>query len=1165
MICPGCGTENEPGRRFCGECGSKLALVCASCGAANTPGTKFCGDCGTALAGGAPTPAPAPPPEAERRLVSVLFADLVGFTTLSEDRDPEEVRELLSQYFDAARQIIGRYGGTVEKFIGDAVMALWGAPIAREDDAERAVRAGLDLVDAVSALIPGLEMRVGVASGESAVTLGAEGQGMVAGDLVNTASRIQSVAKPGTVVAGESTKRMSEAAIDYEDTGRHELKGKAEAIQLWRAVRVVGTRGGEGRSTSLEAPFVGRAGELRLVKELFHTTTDESKARLVSVVGVAGIGKSRLAWEFEKYVDGLIDDIWWHRGRCLAYGEGVAYWALAEMVRWRSGILEDEAPESAQAKLRSTVERFVPDAEERAWIEPRLRHLLGLTERIAPDQQDLFSAWRRLFELMAGSGPVVLLFEDLHWADAGLLDFIEYLLEWSRNHRIYVLTLARPELLERRPSWGAGRRSFSSLFLEPLADDAREELLRGLVPGLPEDARAQIGERAEGVPLYAIETVRMLLDRGMLTREEGQYRVTGSFEALEVPETLHALIAARLDGLEPAERRLLENASVLGKTFTLRGLAQVAGEDEAALGPRLASLIRKEILALQTDPFSPERGQYEFLHALVQKVAYDTLSRRERKARHLAVARYLETEWGRDDPEIVEVVAAHFLEAYRAAPDEDDAAAIKATASERLTRAAERAASLAANEEAQRYFGDAAELTDEPLTRAELLERAGEMARTGARFGEAEAMFEQAIALLESEGHIHPAARVSARLGEVLFNQGQPADAASRMEDALAVLSADEPDADLATLAAGLARVHFLMGASGRASELLELALEIAEALELPEVLAQALATKSLVLETRPAESEALLRQALRIALEHDLAAAAMRAYGNLGHRLHSRDQIDEAIAVTRDAVALARRWGDRPWEWFALANLVEFLATAGEWNEAIALGSEFREDDRAAARRFPAETLIWIEVERGSLEEAQALSLGLAGRDSSEDYQDRAYGALGFAAVARGDGRHDEALDWGEKAFTEFMLHGDTLQGVNAFAEAAGSALTLGDLGNVRELLSRLAALQPVARTRYLRAQEARFGARLAACTTESDAVEPGFRLATETFRELGMPFWLAVTLLEHGEWLVSEGRAGEADPLLAEAREIFERLGARPWLERVEAVSPRAEVLAG
>jgi predicted ATPase/class 3 adenylate cyclase len=1164
MTCPSCGTGNEPGRKFCGECGAKLALPCPACGASNTPGTKFCGECGAALA--APASTPAPTPDAERRLVSVLFADLVGFTTLSESRDAEEVRELLSRYFDTARQVIGRYGGTIEKFIGDAVMAVWGAPVAREDDAERAVRAALDLVDAVSALVPGLAIRAGVLTGEAAVTIGAEGQGMVAGDLVNTASRIQSLAAAGTVLVGETTRRMTEAAIAYEDAGDHELKGKAEDVRLWRALRVVATRGGEARSAGLEAPFVGRAGELRLVKELFHTTIDEGKARLVSVIGVAGIGKSRLAWEFEKHVDGLIDDVWWHRGRCLAYGEGVAYWALAEMVRWRSGIQEDEAPESAQAKLRSTVERFVPDAEERIWIEPRLRHLLGLTERTAPDQQDLFSAWRRFFELMAGSGPVVLLFEDLHWADAGLLDFVEYLLEWSRNHPIYVLTLARPELVERRPSWGAGRRSFSSLFLEPLADEAREELLRGLVPGLPDDLRARIGERAEGVPLYAIETVRMLLDRGVLTRENDEYRVTGSVDALEVPETLHALLAARLDGLEPAERHVLENASVLGKTFTLRGLAQVSGQDEQALEPLLASLSRKEILALQADPFSPERGQYEFLHALVQKVAYDTLSRRERKARHLAVARYLEAEWGRDDPEVVEVVAAHYLEAYRAAPDEDDAAAIKAAASDRLTRAAERAASLAANEEAQRYFGDAAELADEPLTRAELLERAGEMARTGARFDEAEAMFEQSIALLETEGRIHTAARVSARLGEVLFNKGRSADAVSRMEEALAVLSGDEPDADLAMLAAGLARVQFLMGAQERAAEQLELALEIAEALELPEILAQALATKSLVLENRPAESEALVRQALRIALEHELAAAAMRAYGNLGHRLYSRDRIDEAIHVTRDAVALARRWGDRPWEWFALANLVEFLAPAGEWNEAIALGSEFPDEARAArGSAFPAETLMWIEVERGNLEAARALSLGLAGRELSEDYQERAYGAVAFAAVARAEGRHGEAFDWGVKAFNEFMLHGDTLPGVNALAEAAAAALTLGDLGQVRELLSRCAALPPVARTRYLRAQEARFAARLAASGTECETVDPDFRRATETFRELGMPFWLAVTLLEHGEWLTSEGRAGEAAPLLEEAHVIFERLEARPWLERLEAVHRPTEAVAG
>ena len=405
MTCPSCGTQNEVDRKFCGECGAKLALACTACGAANTPGVKFCGECGVPLGAEAgPLPAPTQP-EAERRLVSVLFADLVGFTTLSESRDAEDVRELLSRYFDTARQVIGRYGGTVEKFIGDAVMAVWGAPVAREDDAERAIRAALDLVDAVSALVSGLEMRAGVATGEAAVTVGADGQGMVAGDLVNTASRIQSVARPGTVLVGETTRRMSEAAIAYADAGEHELKGKTEEVRLWRALRVVGTRGGEGRSAGLEAPFVGRSAELRLVKELFHTTAEERKARLVSVIGIAGIGKSRLAWEFEKYIDGLIEDVWWHRGRCLAYGEGVSYWALAEMVRWRSGILEEEEPASARAKLRAIVEQFVPDGEEREWIEPRLQHLLGLTERTAPDQQDLFSAWRRFFELMTATGP----------------------------------------------------------------------------------------------------------------------------------------------------------------------------------------------------------------------------------------------------------------------------------------------------------------------------------------------------------------------------------------------------------------------------------------------------------------------------------------------------------------------------------------------------------------------------------------------------------------------------------------------------------------------------------------------------------------------------------------------------------------------------------------
>jgi class 3 adenylate cyclase len=526
MRCPACDTGNEPTRKSCRECGAALLVRCPSCGTGNPPGDKFCGECGTALgAAQAPpaatpaAPAPAAPPvAAERRLVSVLFVDLVGFTTLSERRDPEDVRELLSRYFDTARRLVERYGGVVEKFIGDAVMAVWGTPAAQEDDAERAVRAALDLVDAVSVLgsevgADELAARAGVLTGGAAVTLGAEGQGMVAGDLVNTAARIQAAAAPGTVLVGEAARRASEAAVMYADAGVHQLKGKAEPVPLWRAVRVVAGRGGSLRAAGLEAPFTGRDRELRLVKELFHATAEERRARLVSVEGVAGIGKSRLAWEFEKYIDGLLEDVWWHRGRCLAYGEGVSYWALAEMVRMRAEIVEAEPPATAMAKLAAAVDEHVADPEERRWILPRLAHLLSLEELAATERDDLFSAWRRFFERLSERGVTVLVFEDLQWADAALLDFIDHLLDWSSAHPLYVLVLARPELYDRHPGWAARRRGAPSIPLGPLPAPQMEALLAGLVPGLPDGLRRQILERAEGIPLYAVETVRMLLDR----------------------------------------------------------------------------------------------------------------------------------------------------------------------------------------------------------------------------------------------------------------------------------------------------------------------------------------------------------------------------------------------------------------------------------------------------------------------------------------------------------------------------------------------------------------------------------------------------------------------------------------------------------------------------
>ena len=509
MRCPSCGHDNPVGQRFCGECGTPLAAPCSSCGASNPPGQRFCGECGTPLgrasAAATRVAEEREPPTTERRLVSVLFADLVGFTTLSESRDPEEVRDLLSRYFDESRRVVARYGGVVEKFIGDAVMALWGSPIAHEDDAERAVRAALELTALVRGLgeevgAPDLRARAGVLTGEAAVALGAEGQGMVAGDLVNTASRIQSVATPGSVLVGESTLRTTDRVISYEPAGSFELKGKEAPVDLWRASRVFGLRRAPARSTALEPQFTGRDRELRMIKELFHDSADHGKVHLVSVLGVAGIGKSRLLWEFNKYIDGLVDDVWWHQGRCLAYGEGVAFWALAEMVRGRAGILEDEESSSALAKLTASIHEHVPDEAERPFVGPRLGHLLGMEEGGVGDQENLFAACRIFFERIADRGPSVMVFEDIHWADSALLDFIEYLVEWSRDRPIFVVTLARPELTERRPAWGAGTRNFTSIFLEPLPSEQMDSLLSDPIPGLPESVRGRILERAEGIP-----------------------------------------------------------------------------------------------------------------------------------------------------------------------------------------------------------------------------------------------------------------------------------------------------------------------------------------------------------------------------------------------------------------------------------------------------------------------------------------------------------------------------------------------------------------------------------------------------------------------------------------------------------------------------------------
>ncbi|MDX6686735.1 MAG: hypothetical protein QOF86_2863, partial [Baekduia sp.] len=668
--CGGCGTALGPEARFCPECGTaRQPATCPSCGAPSAGG-KFCAQCGTPLS---PAPRSPPPPierVSERRLTSVLFADLVGFTPLSEARDPEEVRELLSRYFDRARTVVARYGGTVEKFIGDAVMAVWGVPVALEDDAERAVRAGLELVTVVAELgdevgASGLQLRVGITTGEVAVTVGATNEGMVAGDAVNTAARIQASAEPGAVWVDGLTRDLAAAAIEFADVGQHELKGKAAPVALHEARSVVAVVGGAQRTDGLEPPFVGRDHQLRLVKELFHGTVDEDRPRLALVSGPAGVGKSRVAWEFEKYLDGLSEVFAWHRGTCRAYGDGAAFRVLSEIVRLRLNIADGETPDTS---IDERLAPFLPDADERAWVGPRLEALLGTAERSGFAQDDLFAAWTR-FVARAGKGsPVVVVLEDLQLADNGLVDFLDHLLA-TAGEAVYVIGLARPELLDRRPELLTNRR-VSVLHLEPLRDEAMGQLLTGVVDGLTDDLLTTLVQRAEGIPLYAVETVRALLDRGQVVGEAGAYRLAAGehvdLAAVGAPASLHALVASRLDALPPDERRVVANASVLGMSFTPEALGALTGSN-GELPEIITRLVRRDVLTIQSDRFAADRGDLRFVQSVVRNVAYETLSRRDRRQAHLAAATFLEGEEATED--LAPVIAQHLLDAAAASPD----------------------------------------------------------------------------------------------------------------------------------------------------------------------------------------------------------------------------------------------------------------------------------------------------------------------------------------------------------------------------------------------------------------------------------------------------------------------------------------------------------------
>lgn len=1150
--CAGCATEAPPGSRFCPGCGSPLVTGCPSCGAAPaSPTARFCAASGSALgatgaagAGVPPPRAPAPtapvPEVTERRVCSVLFADLVGFTPLSEARDPEEVRELLSHYFDTARTIIGRYGGVVEKFIGDAVMAVWGSPVAVEGDAERSVRAGLDLVSAVEAMgaelgADGLGLRAGVVTGEVAATIGAVGQGMVAGDAVNTAARVQSAATPGTVWVDQATHRLAASAVGFRPVGDHLLKGKTEPMSLWEATRVLSNVGGVQRIDGLEAPMVGRVAEERAVRELFHATVERRTPRLVVVSGAAGIGKSRLGWEFEKYVDGLVDPVNWHRGRCLSYGDGVAWWALAEAVRQRLGIAEDEPAAPALERMLARLPEIVTDPEERRYVGVRLGRLLGLTHPDDPGgdlpTEELFAGWRLFLERLAQGDPVVWLVEDAHHADDALLDFVEHLVDWARSSPVFVIVFARAELAERRPGLGVGRNR-ALLSLDVLDDRSTARLVGELVHDLPEPVVEAVVGQAQGNPLYAVETIRSLIDRGAIARVDGDYRLLDEEAALglRVPDSLHGLLASRLDALDPPLRALVADAAVLGTSFPVDALVAVSGRPPAEVVAGLEELVRRDVLEVSSDPLSPQRGHHLFTQNLLRQVAYDTLSRKDRRARHLAVADHLQTVFAEGGEEVADVVVQHHLDALALSPaGSPDLPALRDRTRRWLLRAADRAERTGALVRAADHLCRAAAMVtdDDPAEAARLVGRASNALMYARERDRALATAEEALGLSRRTGDPREVAGAEALLGMHLARIGQNARAEELLEGALVVLRADPGIDTIEALSSAGTLAAF--SASPRARPLLDEALALAQGLDTPRALVSEVFSVSgtvHLFDQRTEEAIAAFRHAAEVAKRAGDVRGHSRALTALVAAMLVREP-RRALELAAEAEALCRREGNHYHLEVLLASRSVGLLLVGEWHEAVAVlrtavGEEGYEEGFLPIYLGSALALQGLPVGRETVDAARELR-------TSEDVQDiallrwydvvSAISADDLAATAeplRAMFAPDEQLDLTNETVTW------------CWPIAVRRAIVLGDYAEADRLLAHLRGLPQGSVPPLLRACRLAGEAMLAAARGEDpDRVARTFADATELLHAAGSPYHLAHVLLDRADHAEATGSA--------------------------------------
>ena len=1113
-----------------------MVAVCPSCGEENPERAKFCLECGAPLAEAAPAPA-----LEERKVVSVLFCDLVGFTAASEVADPEDVRARLRPYHERVRVELERHGGTVEKFIGDAVMAVFGAPIAHEDDAERAVRAGLRVLEAIEELNDAdsrldLRVRVGINTGEGVVDRNARperGEGFVTGDVVNTASRLQGAAPVGGVAVSEQTFRATERVFDYERLEPVSVKGKAEPLVIYRPL-LARARFGSDLTRSHATPLVGRELERQLLLSALERAAGERSCQLVTLVGEPGVGKSRLCAELFAAVEDRPGLVRWRQGRCLPYGEGIALWALGEVVKAECGILETDSPEAAAAKLA----RAVPESQQdRAWLLARLAPLVGAPSETA-SQEESFAAWRRFCEGLAGSGPAVLVFEDLHWADPALLAFLEHLADWAEGVPLLVLCTARPELYERHPGWATGLRNAHTINLPPLSEAETALLIGSLLERslLPSETQQRLLERAGGNPLYAEEFVRLLADRGE------------SVEGVEVPESVQALIAARLDTLSAERKGLLQDAAVVGKLFWAGALVAMGEREPREVELALHELARKELVRPARASSMEGEVEYGFWHVLVRDVCYGQIPRAGRAARHRAAAAWIEQKAGERAEDLADVLAHHYLSALElssAAGQRDTSGELVGQAIRFLALAGERALALDVARAEQSLARALALAPAGHPERAALLERWAQAAQQQGRLQEARAALEEALELHGQAGDSLATGRALTALATMLGRLGDAAELAT-IDEAVALLEAQPPGRELVAAHAELAGQRMLGAAHPEAIAAAGRALALAAELGLPEP-APALGSRGFA-RCQLGERQGLedMRHALALAVEQGEGRTAAALYNNLalGSWLYEGPQA--ALALGEEGIAFCERRGITEWAELMAAGSLPLRAERGQTAQALAEAGPRADRLQAAgdigfveARALQLRLL----AERGAHAQAPAPEELLSAARESGQPQWMAMAVAAAARLLRARNEPDQARALLAELAQLEASRADPLY-ASQLPELVRSALALNQPDLAARLLDGVEPRFPLAAHALSACR-----AQLAQAAADHAQAATLYAEAAEHWHEFGNQPEHAYALLGHGRCLTTLGHPG-ADVPLTQARQLFKSMGYQPAL---------------